>query len=103
MDPHPFKEEIGSICCCDALLASCDNGHLRKLINHHKYTIIVVLGGRKAKQVIHQDGFPRPLESRKKGVQALLLDGWLSNGTGSARSDILADILLRFWPTNFFL
>jgi hypothetical protein len=68
MDPHPFEEELGSICCCDALLAGCDNDHLRKSINHYKYTIIIVLGGWKARHVIHRDGFPRPIGSRKRGV-----------------------------------
>jgi hypothetical protein len=53
MDPHSFKEEIGSICHCDVLLAGCEDVHLRKLINDNKYTIIVVLGGRKARHVIH--------------------------------------------------
>jgi hypothetical protein len=68
MDPHPFEEELGSICHCDALLVGFDNGHLQKPINHHKYTIIVVLVGRKARHVIHRDGFQRPLGSRKRGV-----------------------------------
>jgi hypothetical protein len=68
MDTHPFKEEISNICRCDALLAGCDNCHLQKPINHNKYTIIVVLGGGKARHVIHRDGFPRPLRSRKRGV-----------------------------------
>jgi hypothetical protein len=68
MDLYPFKEELGSIYLCDSLLAGCDNVYLRKLINHHKYTIIVVLFLWKAIHVIHQDGFPRPLGSRKRGV-----------------------------------
>jgi hypothetical protein len=68
MDPHSFEEEVGSICCCDALLTGCDNGHLRKSINHHKYIIFTMLGGRRAIHVIHRDGFPRPLKSRKRDV-----------------------------------
>jgi hypothetical protein len=33
----------------------------------------------------------------------LLLDGWIGNGTGSARSDILVDVLSNFWPIKMFL
>ena len=65
MDPHSFKEDLGNIYHFDSLLAGYDNGHIRKLINHHKYTIIVMLGGWKDIHVIHRDGFPRPLGSRK--------------------------------------
>jgi hypothetical protein len=96
MDPHLFEEDLGSIFHCDSLLASYDNGHIRKLINHYNYTIIVVLGGRKDKHVIHRDGFPRRLGSRKRGVQSLLLDGWLGNGTCSARYNILGEFLSKF-------
>jgi hypothetical protein len=53
MDPHSFKEEIGNIFCCDILLASHEGGHLRKLINDHKYIVIYLLGGCKARYVIH--------------------------------------------------
>jgi hypothetical protein len=53
MDPHSFKEELGSICHCDILLPGCDDVHIRKLINDHKYTIISLFGGWKAKHVIH--------------------------------------------------
>jgi hypothetical protein len=68
MDPHLFEEELGSICRCDALLAGCDNGHLRKPINQHKYKIISMLGGWNERHVIHHDGFPRPLKGMKRGV-----------------------------------
>jgi hypothetical protein len=68
MDPHSFEEELGSIYQCDILLAGCEDGHLLKPINNHKYTIIDLLGGWKAKHVIHLDGFPRLLRSRKRGV-----------------------------------
>jgi hypothetical protein len=68
MDPHSFEEDLGSIYDCDALLASREDGHLRKPINYHKYTIISLLGGRKSRHVIHRDGFPRPLRSRKRGI-----------------------------------
>jgi hypothetical protein len=63
-----FEEELGNIYHCDALLAICENGHLQKLINHQKCAIIVFLGGQKARHVIHRDGFPWPLGSRKRGV-----------------------------------
>jgi hypothetical protein len=66
MDPHSFKEDLGRIFYCDALLVGCENGHLQKLINHHKYTIISLIGGWKARNVIHRYGFPRPLGSRKR-------------------------------------
>jgi hypothetical protein len=45
MDPHSFEEKIGSIGHCDILLAGCEDGHPQKLINDHKYVVIVVLGG----------------------------------------------------------
>jgi hypothetical protein len=103
MDPHSFEEELVSIYRCDAILAGYENGHLRKPINHHKYEIIVFLGGQKTRHVIHQYGFQRPIKSRKRAVQALLLDGWLGNGICSARFDILVDILSKFWPKKMFL
>jgi hypothetical protein len=68
MDPHSFEEEIGSIYHCDVLLAGCEDVHLRKLINDNKYTIIVVLGGWRARHVIHRDGFPRLIGGWKRGV-----------------------------------
>jgi hypothetical protein len=68
IDPHSFEEEIGSICCCDVLLAGCEDVHLRKLIKDHKYTIIALLGGWKDRPVIHRDGFPRLIRGRKRGV-----------------------------------
>jgi hypothetical protein len=67
MNPHSFEEKLGSICHCDAFVG-CEDGHLRKPINYHKYTIISLLGGWKARLVIYRDGLPRPLESRKMGV-----------------------------------
>jgi hypothetical protein len=53
MDPHSFEEELGSIYRCDILLAGYEDGHLRKEINDHKCAVIALLGGRKAKHVIH--------------------------------------------------
>jgi hypothetical protein len=68
MDPHLFKEDLGSNFHCDILLADCEDGHLWKLIKDHKYAGIALLGGWKAMHVIHWDGFPRLLGSRKRGV-----------------------------------
>jgi hypothetical protein len=68
MDPHLFEEELGSICHCDVLLSGCEDGHLQKLINDHKYTIIYLLGGQKVRHVIHRYGFPRILGGRKMSV-----------------------------------
>jgi hypothetical protein len=66
MDPNSFKEDLGSICHCDILLTSCEDGHLRKLINDPKYAIISLLGGRNARNLTHSNGFPRLLRSRKR-------------------------------------
>jgi hypothetical protein len=44
VDPNSFEEELGSICHCDILLAGYEDGHLRKPINDHKYTVISFLG-----------------------------------------------------------
>jgi hypothetical protein len=53
MDPHSFKEDIGSICRYDNFLAGYEDVHLQKPINDHKYAIIAFLGGQKARHVIH--------------------------------------------------
>jgi hypothetical protein len=45
VDPHSFKEELGSICCYEILLSGCEDGHLRKSINDHKHIVISLLGG----------------------------------------------------------
>jgi hypothetical protein len=42
-------------------------------------------------------------ESRKRGVQALLLSGQFGNSAGSAGPDILADLLSKFRPVEMFL
>jgi hypothetical protein len=68
MNPHSFEEDIGSICCCDVLIVGCEDGNLRKPINDHKYTVIALLGGWKAKHLIHRDGFLIILGSMKGGV-----------------------------------
>jgi len=43
-----------------------------------------MIGRREAKHIVHGDGFPQLVGSRKKNVKALLLDGWLGDGVGSA-------------------
>jgi hypothetical protein len=53
VDPHSFEEELGSTCHCDILLAGCEDGHLRKPINNHKYAVISLLGGWQSRHVIH--------------------------------------------------
>jgi hypothetical protein len=68
VDPNLFEEELGNIYHCDILLTGCEDGHLQKLINNHKHTIIYVLGGRQTRHVIHGDGFPRLLGNRKRGI-----------------------------------
>ena len=68
MDQHSFEEELGSTFHYDILLAVSEDGHLRKPVNDHKYAVISFLHGWKARHVIHLDGFPRFLGSRKRGV-----------------------------------
>jgi hypothetical protein len=68
MDPNSFEEELGSNFHCDILLVGCEDSHLQKLINDHKYPVISLLGGWKARHVIHSDGFQGLLKSRKRGV-----------------------------------
>jgi hypothetical protein len=53
VDPHSFKEDLGSIFFCDILLTDCENGHLRKPINDHKHVVISFLGGQKTRHVVH--------------------------------------------------
>jgi hypothetical protein len=47
----------------------------KNLFNDHKKTVIAMLSRRKARHVIHGDGFPRLTRSRKQSIEALLLDG----------------------------
>jgi len=51
--PNLFEEDLGSIFHCVILLADSEDGHLQKSINDHKHLIIAILGGQKAKHVIH--------------------------------------------------
>jgi hypothetical protein len=103
MCPDSFKEELGSGLCCDALIAGNQNRHLRKMINNHKNTVISPLGGWEARHVVHCDVFPWLVRSRKRGVETLFLSGQFGNSAGSARPDILVDLLLKFRPVEMFL
>jgi len=62
-----------------------------------------MLGRRKARHIIHRDGFPRLFRSRKKGVQEVLLNGWFNKDAGGARPDILANILSNIWTIKILL
>jgi hypothetical protein len=53
VDPHSFKEELGSIYRCDIIFTGCEDGHLRKPINNHKHVVISLLGGWQARHLIH--------------------------------------------------
>jgi hypothetical protein len=101
--PHSFKEEFSSGFCCDILLAGRHNGHLREFVDDHENTVISMLSRRKARHVIHGDGFPRSTRGRQWSIEALLLDGRFGNGVGSAGSDVLPDILSKVWPIEILL
>jgi len=79
-----FKEEFSSGLCCDILLAGHHNGHLQEPVDDHKNTVVYMLSRRKARHVIHGDGFQRSNRGKQWGIEALLLDGWFGNGTSSA-------------------
>lgn len=79
------------------------NGHLQEMTKNHEKTVIVMLGWGEALHVIHRDGVLGPIRSQHGGVQPILLNGRLSDGVGSTRSDILADILLELWPIKILL
>ena len=103
MYPHSFKEEFSCGFCYDILLASCHNVHLREPIDNHKNTVASMLSRRKAQHVIHGDGFPRSTRVRRRGIEALLLDGWFGNGVSSAESDVISDMLLKVRPIEILL
>ena len=44
MNPYILKEDLGHGLSCDSILAGCQNGHLRELINNHKNVVIAMLG-----------------------------------------------------------
>ena len=72
-------------------------------MNDHKHTVVAVLSRRKARHVIHGDGFPRSARGRQWSIEALILDGWFGNGVGSARSDVLIDVLSKVQPIEILL
>ena len=45
MKPYMLKEDLGCGLSYDSLLVSFQNGHLRKLINNHKNTVVVMICG----------------------------------------------------------
>jgi len=99
MCPHLFKVESGSGLSYDTLLAGSQYGHLRKFVNNHKYTVVAMLGRRKARDIVHGDGFPVPVRSR----QASLLNSWLGDGTSSPRSDVFSNIMSKVWLEKMLL
>jgi hypothetical protein len=101
--PHSFKEEFSSGFCFDILLAGHHNVHLRESVDDHEKTVVAVLSRRKARHVIHGDGFPRSNRGRQRSIEALLLDGRFGNGAGGARSDVLSDIMSKVWPIEILL
>jgi len=101
--PYSFKEEFSSGFCCDILLAGHHNGHIRESIDDHKNTVISMLSRRKARHVIHRDGFPRLTGCRKQSIEALLLDGRFGNGASIVRLDVLPDILSKVRPIEILL
>jgi hypothetical protein len=62
-----------------------------------------MLSRRKARHVIHRDGFPRSTGGRKRIIEALLLDGQFGNGASSAGLDVLPDILSKVRPIEILL
>ena len=103
MYPYSFKEEFSSGFCCDILLAGHHNGHLRESVDNHKDTVISMLSRRKARHIIHRDGFPRSTRGRKRSIDALLLDGRFGNDASSEGLDVLPDILSKIRPIEILL
>ena len=62
-----------------------------------------MLSKRKAQHVIHGDGFPSLTRGRRRSIEALLLDGRFGNGVGSARFDVLLNILSKIRPIEILL
>jgi hypothetical protein len=50
------------------------------------------------RHVIHGDGIPRPIGSRKIGVDSQFVNGGFGNGARSEGYDILTNILSKHWP-----
>jgi len=74
MHSYSFKEESGSGLYYDTLPTGNQYRHLRNYIDDHKYKVVSMLGRRKARHIVHGDGFPRPVRSRQRSTQALLLN-----------------------------
>ena len=62
-----------------------------------------MLSRRKARHLIHGDGFPRSTRGRQRSIEALLLNGWFGNSASSAGSDVLPDVLSKVWPIEILL
>ena len=62
-----------------------------------------MLSRRKARHVIHGDGFPRLTRGRQQSIEAFLLDGRFGNGASSAGLDVLPDILSKVYPIEIIL
>jgi hypothetical protein len=84
MNPKMFKEHLSSGLNGGTLLSCYQDGHLRKPINDHKYTIITMLGRRWTRHVMDGYGLRGPIESRKRSVQPMIFNGVFGNGTSSA-------------------
>ena len=95
MCPHSFKEEFRSGFCCDIILAGRHNGHLQESVHDHESKVFSMLSRRKARHVIHGDGFPRSTRGRYRSIEALLLDGRFGNGSSSEESDVLPNIMSK--------
>ena len=93
MHPNSFKESLAVASAVIFFLLGLHNGHLRESVDDQENTVVSMLSRRKARHVIHGDGFPRLTRGKKRSIEALLLDGWFGNGAGSAGLDLLLDIL----------
>jgi hypothetical protein len=90
MNPN-MCEDLGSGLDFNAFLAVCQNCHLRESINDHDG------------QVFHGYRLPSPIQSRKRGVYPLFLDGGLGNGRGGGRFDVLAKTLSKIRPKKMLM
>ena len=93
--PHSFKEEVSNGFSYDIVLAGHHNDHLREFVDDNKNKVVSMLSRRKARHVIHGDGFLRSTKGRQWIIEALLLDGWFGNGASSAGFDVLPEILSK--------
>jgi hypothetical protein len=103
MNPNICKENFSSVLGCDTLFTRCQNGYLRELVDDHKNTIMTMFGGLKPSYVIHGYGLPGIFWCRERSVQPMLLNRHFSDGTGSARPNVLADIMSNIGPIEMLL